>query len=1128
MRIFKAMLAAIVIVAFSVGVPLGLTAWIGNPIHGFTEGLVTDTTILDALALVAWLFWAQMVAAFAIETINQIGELRGADYHLPVPAIGAQHNLVRALVGAVLTVGVLGASVTAGAAKADAATLATPQQAATISHVTHTSTPATQQAPTADQHQMVVTVHHGDTLWDLAQTHLGDGTKWRDIVAANQGRDLGGVVATAAVLRSDLQPGWQLIIPTPAPVAHHGETSHVVQAGENLSEIAQHELGNGNDWPQVYAANRAEIGDNPSLIQPGEHLLIPGTHDASTPIAPNETGHVTPETPQSHTDRPATGKHTAPASPQQHTAPKPAVVAPPSASVLPTHVAPHVTSPRVSVPKRAPVAPVTPATPATPSNVEQSNAPTQQGYSNAVPTPGEAAQIKQNQAEHQQVEAADAPTLMQALAPWIVGGLVGSGTMLAGVLYLRLRDRRRDRFRARRPGRALAAPEPALAPVEMTVNASGGLVAAAVETVDLELRRLGYFLAQSGRELPSIAAIEVTDAQILAHLTDPAELPAPWVQVTDDNLRWCTEIREDAAEIEGWTRPAPYPLLATVGQSEDGHWWLLNCEQLGAITVAGDASQARDLVRSIAAELTVARWATDARLDLIGVGEELVDMDRYRVHYREGSGIGPAISNAVSEALAMIDRSAEADSDAATGRATQPDDEVWGARLVLVDATEEKAADVDGLIDLIRDHPGRTATAVINAAAEPNAFTLTLLEDGSLQVNAVGLTLTPVELTVAEAKAITALYVQAADTNDVPIPVKQNAQGWEELVDVAGNIREEHTISRSTPTVGVETSTLLEGDDSDYTSTAAVTVEDLEVLSPRVPAAVAEAVVDKDPHLAEDMDEWMNHTRRQPRLYLLGKVKLAAYGEVAKKDYDAMGFYTELLAFLWTKRDQGATTQELFEAFPSYQDSIRPRLLSLRNWLGNNPLTGEPILPDARKAPAKKYHGNNVYQVDCGPGGLLVDEDLLRRKNAAAQAAGGEAGIDHLRQALAELVTGRPFADLRKGGWSWLLETHGQRLDEMAIPAVTDMVLKVSAHYLATGEIGLARSMAEIGVRAAPDSDAMTMNMVSVKAAEGNREDAMDLLDTQLLNRSDDGNAPLDLSPRTRRILEEHGWGEAV
>ena len=51
--------------------------------------------------------------------------------------------------------------------------------------------------------------------------------------------------------------------------------TYVVKSGDSLSEIAQREMGDGDRWNELYEANKAAIGDDPDLIQPGTELTIP-------------------------------------------------------------------------------------------------------------------------------------------------------------------------------------------------------------------------------------------------------------------------------------------------------------------------------------------------------------------------------------------------------------------------------------------------------------------------------------------------------------------------------------------------------------------------------------------------------------------------------------------------------------------------------------------------------------------------------------------------------------------------------------------------------------------------------------------------------------------------------------
>ena len=56
-----------------------------------------------------------------------------------------------------------------------------------------------------------------------------------------------------------------------------GTTSkmYTVKAGDTLSDIAQSEMGDAKRWPELYAANKDAVGDNPDMIHPGLELKIP-------------------------------------------------------------------------------------------------------------------------------------------------------------------------------------------------------------------------------------------------------------------------------------------------------------------------------------------------------------------------------------------------------------------------------------------------------------------------------------------------------------------------------------------------------------------------------------------------------------------------------------------------------------------------------------------------------------------------------------------------------------------------------------------------------------------------------------------------------------------------------------
>jgi nucleoid-associated protein YgaU len=92
-----------------------------------------------------------------------------------------------------------------------------------------------------------VTVERHDTLWDLAERHLGDGARYNEILQLN--RDRPQPDGRRLQSPSRLYPGWVLRLPAdahvnPAARPEAGDV-HVVERGDSLWEIAEEHLGGG-------------------------------------------------------------------------------------------------------------------------------------------------------------------------------------------------------------------------------------------------------------------------------------------------------------------------------------------------------------------------------------------------------------------------------------------------------------------------------------------------------------------------------------------------------------------------------------------------------------------------------------------------------------------------------------------------------------------------------------------------------------------------------------------------------------------------------------------------------------------------------------------------------------------
>ncbi|HVB97341.1 MAG TPA: LysM peptidoglycan-binding domain-containing protein [Chloroflexota bacterium] len=139
-----------------------------------------------------------------------------------------------------------------------------------------TTAPAATPAPAPTQSSY--TVQEGDSISSIATSF---GVDLRSIIDANG--------LTEPYL---LQPGQQIVIPgasqpapaatpapatpTPAPAPPQQRKTYIVQAGDTLSNIAQ---AFGVDLSRIAGAN--SISD-PSALQPGQHIVIPGVNDSTT------------------------------------------------------------------------------------------------------------------------------------------------------------------------------------------------------------------------------------------------------------------------------------------------------------------------------------------------------------------------------------------------------------------------------------------------------------------------------------------------------------------------------------------------------------------------------------------------------------------------------------------------------------------------------------------------------------------------------------------------------------------------------------------------------------------------------------------------------------------------------
>lgn len=108
-----------------------------------------------------------------------------------------------------------------------------------------------------------VTLQRGDSLWKLAQLNLGEGFRWRELLAVNP----------EIVNPSQIEVGAQLYVPARSSVP--GVTSQIsVRTGDTLWKIAQTTFGRGAFWPCIVQAN--PLIHDANQIYVGQELTLPG------------------------------------------------------------------------------------------------------------------------------------------------------------------------------------------------------------------------------------------------------------------------------------------------------------------------------------------------------------------------------------------------------------------------------------------------------------------------------------------------------------------------------------------------------------------------------------------------------------------------------------------------------------------------------------------------------------------------------------------------------------------------------------------------------------------------------------------------------------------------------------
>lgn len=1067
-RLLRGVAALVVLTALLVGAPLVLLAWMGNPWPpgGWAEiQLLTDRTLYGALAVIGWVAWAWMTGCIVVEAVSTIRsiQLRGLAATIyrssdSTPAkFGPPQQIARLLVTWVAALGIGASSV--ATATATAATAAT----APGTHHDHHPAPTSQTQPrehSAPRHS--VTTSEPTTLWKLAETHLGDGGQWRQLLEANRGTTL----ADGTTLSSGTQTipaGSTIHLPT-------GTTTPVkdtVEPGDSLSLIAAEDMGDANQWPALYEANKDVVGDNPDLIYPGQVLVIPGA--TATPQTDPQTDH--PVENHTHGDRqhegqPGTSGDEAPGTTDgSHNR---ADGAPGQQNQTPS-------------PEETPPAPVIPIRP-TPT--EGADA-TGQEPTDAVATP----------AGHSD-ETGISP--LSAL-------LATAGTLAVGMMGLILYNRRRL-MRQRPLGQAIAPVPDDVAEIEQAVLENGAEAQKDVVFLDRALRYVAAACKVAGSPVPHLGAAVLGEEDLTLLFTQPAvaEVPAGW-DASEDDRAWMLP-RNTYLEDELDEQPAPFPALVSIGQSTSGHTWYLDLETLGMCGIAGKPDQVEGLTRFWVSELAVNEWAKGCEVLLAEpFGGEMIGLNPERVRQVDREA-ALARAAAVTREIDEVEQNLEADvlsrrRDGLVLDSTNP--------VVVVVDTRPIGELADGL-------EGRQRCRVVVVHGEDASPAVELRGDGTAFLPMWGISVEAFSMTRQQAEDGARVVATIRGLGYEPMPNTATDNGpLGKYARADGSLREEYTEPRHTE--GGDGSSMLPDADEVYLSAGATTPEDLAALGRSVPESTRAEVAALDPTLDADLADWFDESCTRPKVHLLGPVEVRALNGGDPGSIKNLNMTVSLIAYL-ACQERGVTSERVAADFGwKTKQTAENRASDARNLLGKRE-DGSDWLPEAGASDSARRGGSPTYELPYQvPGGVLSSAELFVRLRNRAERRGDAGGCEADLVTALSLVTGTPFEGGSDRRFPWLVKTHRQ--DILLGIAVTDLAHVLANRGVATGRPDLVRTACAAARLANPDVDVAWLDEAAVKEAEAGKDAADEMLRREVVDRYDE-----DLPERTETILDQRRW----
>ena len=723
--ITKGMAAAALTILVLGGIPYGLIRFVGWPLptdtvsldtigRHVTDGDVPDVFVLKTIALVVWFAWLQLTVAVVSE---YVGIVRGRS-PIKTPTLPG----IRLLAAKLATWTTLMLSAFGPIKPVAAAPLAPVAAAQPLTVVAQPSLDAEVLNPDVKTNEVSAgryEVVRGDSWWDLSERLLGDGMRWSEIRDLNLDREMpdGSVVGRST---ESLREGWLLRVPVDADatqlvVSNLSEQlpeTVVVEGGDHFWAIAKETLTdawgrtptNGEItpyWIELVELNRANLlpPEDPNLIYPEQRFALP-----EVPSDPNTAPDL------NGVD----------------------LVDPPEVDVTP--IAPDPTLVEESEVQRP--APETPST--TASTTVVTAAPTTEAPTAAAETAGTREGIADK------------------IAP--VALVAAGSAFLGGTILFALRRLRSIQSARRRPGTITDPPNDEGAEFERRIRAIS-VDGEDVRYVAAANSYLSHQLESSGTPMPAIVVVRAGQFGVELLLDEPCTPVQGFRAITNDKTVWRLEADLDARAMEQHvgTDAHPYaPALTVIGNSDAGNV-LVDLEQLGSMSVEGDAAQSLDFQRGLVASLCSAPWATNLELVALGIdGLEGEDLSRV-VQPADGLDWAERVDAQMRRLSEGLDRSPY-EERVMHGDVYHPTVVIIGPDPGLLPVARKLAAVADLAYSPI---------AVVSAHALASEHRI-VIESDQATLEPLGLSFDPVALAAADLSAVDHLLANASDTGARP------------------------------------------------------------------------------------------------------------------------------------------------------------------------------------------------------------------------------------------------------------------------------------------------------------------------------------------------------------------------